>query len=245
MKTIRLLVVVSCAGLGCLIALTALIARLSVSIRHEAWVLVGFTSLAIVGVTAVTAALIAGSITRRLRASREHQATPREITSRDRLIDRWVSPAMIGIVVTGALLTMSGVDWLFGYLAVGVLASWLMTFALLVQRERARALWCLIVCSVVAFGAGSVGLPDTMRMRASEPQLVAAGQQILAGEEPARAGTYTILGSWTDGECAVMQTQRDPVFGFSSYGVAYCEGPPESGSLTHRFNDLYDYAYID
>ena len=245
MKTARLLVVASCSGLGCLIALLALMVRLRTSIRHEAWVLVGFTSLAIVGVIAVTTAVIAGSITRHLRGLRGQDAPPPEITSRDRLIDRWLAPAMIGLVVTGALLTMSGVDWLLGYLAIGVLAAWLMTFALLVQRERARALWCLIVCSVVAFGAGSVGLPDTVRMRASEPQLVAAGQQILAGEEPTRAGTYTILSSWTDGECAVMETQTDPLLGFSSYGVAYCEGQPESGSLTHRFNDLYDYAYTD
>ncbi len=245
MKTVRLLGIVTCSGLGCLIALTTLMVRLRISIRHEAWVLVGFTSLTILGAMAVTAALIAGSISGWIRSRTDAAGARVESTSAQRLVDGWLAPAMIGLVVTGALLTMSGVDWLFGYLAIGVLAAWLMTFALLVQRERARALWCLIVCSVVAFGAGSVGLPDTVRMRASEPQLVAAGQQILAGEEPARAGTYTILSSWTDGECAVMETQTDPLLGFSSYGVAYCEGQPESGSLTHRFNDLYDYAYTD
>lgn len=149
---------------------------------------------------------------------------------------------MVTIVAVGVLLAMSGDDWMIGYLFVGVFAAWLMTFALLLQRERARALWCLIVVSIVAVGAGAVGLPSTIRLRFDEPQIVAAGQQILAGEAPTRAGTHHIVSSWADGECAVMETQE--LF-FSRYGVAYCEGQPESGFLTRRFGDIYDYAYVD
>ena len=212
--------------------------RLRTSIRHEAWALVGFTSLAILGVMAVTAALIAGSINGWIRSRADAADARPASTTAQRLVDRWLAPAMVGVVVVGILLTMSGVDWMIGYLPIAVFAAWLLTFSLLVQRERARALWCLVVCSIVAFGVGIVGLSSLARLRVSEPQLVAAGQQILAGEEPTRAGSYTILSSWTDGECAVMETQD---FFIDSHGVAYCEGPAASGFFTHRFGRLYDY----
>jgi hypothetical protein len=238
MKTVRLLGIVTCSGLGCLIALTTLMVRLRISIRHGTWVLVGFTSLTILGVMAVTAALIAGSISGWIRSRTDAAGDRVESTSAQRLVDGGLAPAMVGVVVVGILLTMSGVDWLYGYLPIAVLAAWLLTFSLLVQRERARALWCLLVCSILAFGVGIVGFSSLVRLRVSEPQLVAAGQQILAGEEPTRAGSYTILSSWTDGECAVMETQD---FFIDSHGVAYCEGPPGSGFFTHRFGQLYDY----
>ncbi len=184
MKTVRLLGVVSCSGLGSLIALTTLMVRLRTSIRHEAWALVGFTSLAILGVMAVTAALVAGSINGWIRSRTDAADARPASTTAQRLVDGWLAPAMVGVVVVGILLTMSGVDWMIGYLPIAVFAAWLLTFSLLVQRERRGP------C-----GAGGCGSRHSAsaswacrRCTLACPAPAAQRQQILAGAGSRRRG---------------------------------------------------------
>ncbi|MFN7150603.1 MAG: hypothetical protein ACK4V6_14145 [Microthrixaceae bacterium] len=224
-------------GAGAL-TLSVLAWSLSNSADHGAWFVVALLAAAIAGTVATFASIWVGSI----RGFIGPEGDPaRERSERARHLPAWIGPAMVAIVVVGILAAVSGPDRVVGFLPIGMLGVWLLTLTFLVQRRQPVALASLVALSVLAVGAGILSIPSEVRLRTSEGQIAAAGERILRGESPERAGSYWILDSWIDGDCAVMRTQS---FVLDDYGIAYCAGTPDSGFLSHRFGQIYDYAYI-
>ncbi len=215
----RRVVGVASASIGGLIGALALGVRLVAAIDHRMWGLAVLVGAALAGTLAV-AALLAMSY---LGRDGEVARSPEDPTWADR-----VGPVMIGVISVGILVATSGTDLWWGYLPVGLLVAWCLTLSLLARREQARALWGLILTSLAATVIGAIGVPATMRLRLAEDEIIAAGSQVLAGEAPTGAGSYRFVATFVDGDCAVMVTQEMMLF--SQYGVAYCDGSPDSGS---------------
>lgn len=224
-------------GAGAL-TLAVLAWSLGNSAEHGAWFVVALLAAAIAGTVAIFASILEGSI-RGLVATRGALAPERALRSLH--LPHWVGRAMVAVVVVGILAALSGPDLVIGFLPVGLLGVWMLTFAFLVQRRHGVALASLAILSVLAVGAGVLSIPSEVRLRTSEGRIAAAGERILRGESPERAGSYRILDSWVDGDCAVMRTQS---LVLDDYGIAYCAGEPDSGFLSHRFGRIYDYADV-
>jgi hypothetical protein len=226
---------VAALGAGAL-TLAVLAWSLGNSAEHGAWFVVTLLGAAIVGTIGIVVSILHGSI-RGLVAAEDGRRSEHALD-----LPGWVGPVMVAITVVGILAALSGPDRVIGFLPVGLLGLWMLTFAFLVQRRQGAALASLVVLSVLAVGAGVLSIPSEVRLRTSEGQIAAAGEQVLRGESPERAGSYWILDSWVDGDCAVMRTQS---FVLDDYGIAYCAGSPDSGFLSHRFGRIYDYASVD
>lgn len=221
------------------LTLSVLAWSLGNSADHDAWVVVALLVAAIAGTVAILVSILVGSI-RGFVAPEDVPAPERR--ERAVRLPAWIGPAMVAIVVVGILAAVSGPDRAIGFLPVGLLGVWWLTFVFLAQRRQGTALASLVALSLLAVGAGILSIPSEVRLRTSEGQIAAAGERILRGESPDRAGSYWILDSWVDGDCAVMRTQS---FVLDDYGIAYCAGSPDSGFLSHRFGDVYDYAHFD
>lgn len=220
------------------LTLSVLAWSVSNSASRGAWFLVVLLAAAFAGTVAIFVSIMIGS-TRGLVGPVGGPASERSV--RSQRLSRSIGPTMVVIVVAGTLVAVSGPDRVIGFLPVGMLGAWMLTFAFLVQRRQGVALASLVILSVLAVGAGILSIPSELRLRTSQGQIAAAGEQVLRGESPERAGSYWILDSWVDGDCAVMRTQS---FVLDDYGVAYCAGEPASGFLSHRFGRIYDDAHI-
>lgn len=151
----------------------------------------------------------------------------------------WLMIAAVGVCV---LALGAGSDWMIGYLPLVTVVVGSATFLYFFVRRWNRQLNLLMAFGAVALGVSLSGIPEGVRLRIEEPRIVAAGQQVLEGEAPGRAGSYRILDSWTVRDCAVMSTQS---FFIDDHGVAYCEQAPASDLLQHRFGKIYTYSLVD
>ena len=156
--------------------------------------------------------------------------------------------ALVGAALTLATLVwLSGTDMLLGMLLF-VPLGWAVLGACglvsLVRAGRARTthawrrdeapLWlgCLIGL-VASTGLGLAGVPEHLRYVSSRPALVRAGEDVLDGGHPARAGLYGLRTTRVEDGCAVLVTAT---FFVSESGYAYCR-TPEGPRLVPHFHD--------
>lgn len=151
---------------------------------------------------------------------------------------------IVGVLVVGGLLVLgAGEDMSIGILPLVVAASWLSIASLALLGGRDTFVAGMTALSVIALALAAIGLPSTVRLKASEADIVAAAEQVRTGVTPDRVGLYGIVSAHVDHQgCVVLITQED----FDSwYGVAHCPVPPNGGGfLRHRFGEVYDYAYV-
>jgi hypothetical protein len=159
----------------------------------------------------------------------------------------------VGVLVLATMVWMSGSDMFFGSMLFLVVAGWgllavygLISFARAARHRAGHWLqeWALVWlgCAVVfvgSLGVGVAGVPEDVRIRLSRDALIDAGQRVLAGEHPSRAGLYGFGRTTVVGECAMLEIGTIAV---DSFGFAYCPAaaPP---AFEHVNGALYRYAY--
>ena len=163
------------------------------------------------------------------------------------------SVATVGLLIGATLVWSSGEDMLFGLLLVVVMGGWglvaLERSVSLVRAVRDRrsgrlrswavgSLACLVAL-VGAAGLSAAGVPEDVRIRVSRRALVDAGERVLAGEHPARAGLYGLSDTTVSGDCALLETGT---FMISSFGFAYCPTGGRAG-FEPVGGALYEYSY--
>lgn len=90
-------------------------------------------------------------------------------------------------------------------------------------------------------GIRLAGLPEHVRIWLSRDGLISAGERVLAGETPPRAGLYGFRQTSIDRGCAMMETG---IFFLDSLGFAYCPvGAPAASERHHLGGGLYKYAH--
>ena len=167
---------------------------------------------------------------------------------------RVVAGVAVGFLVAATLVWSSGEDMFFGLLLVIVLGGWGLVavhgVASLVVAGHERApqwfrRWAIgsiggLVAFVGSLGIGAAGVPEDVRIRLSRDDLTNAGERVLAGEHPTRAGLYGLSETRvTDDRCALLETGN---FAVSSFGFAYCPDGRRPGS-EHLGGGLYKYSY--
>jgi hypothetical protein len=88
-------------------------------------------------------------------------------------------------------------------------------------------------------GVGVAGAPEHVRIWLSRDALIDAGERVLAGEHPSRAGLYGFGQTSILDDCAVLETST---FMISSIGFAYCP-TREPAAFEHLGGALYKYVY--
>ena len=134
---------------------------------------------------------------------------------------------------------------LFGWGALGLLGGASFARAARVRREGWLHDWALVWVGCLAALVGSVaigvtGVPENVRIALSRGALVDAGERVLWGEHPSRAGLYGFTRTEVSGGCALLQIGTVMI---DSFGFAYC---PTASSA--RFEDdlgggLYRYLF--
>ncbi len=84
---------------------------------------------------------------------------------------------------------------------------------------------------VGSVAVGATCGPEGVRLGLSRAVLVAAGEKVLAGEQPRRAGLYGFRNSFASGGCAFLEAGT---FGIESFGFAYC--PDGDGRRPNTFD---------
>lgn len=170
---------------------------------------------------------------------------------------RGLAAASVAFPATATLVWLSGVDMLIGLLFPCVIVAWaiLGAFTFVISRRTAdtaprwrRVLAAGAAAAVTVGTLGALGVPAAVRFAASARELANAGQRVLDGGSPGRAGLYGFSSTRVYGGCAILVTQN---FFIDEYGWAYCpSGPPEI-RLVHkerfelRRGNLYAYAFED
>jgi hypothetical protein len=159
----------------------------------------------------------------------------------------------VGVLVVTTLVWSSGEDMSIGWLLLVVPAGWgllaLHRAVTLVRAAREgvpRRLrpWAVgtLGCMVALVGTAGIcaaGWPEDVRVRVSRGALVDAGERVLAGEHPIRAGLYGFSGTTVSGDCALLETGA---FMIDSFGIAYC--PAGAPSWYEPLGGaLYEYSY--
>lgn len=161
--------------------------------------------------------------------------------------------ASVGLLMMATMVWSSGEDMFFGLLLIVVLGGWgllaLYGIVSFVQAARERApswfrRWSLgslgcLVAFVGSAGVGAAGVPEDVRIRVSRGALVDAGERVLAGEHPTRAGLYGLGHTSVSGDCALLETGS---FMISSFGFAYCPNGTAAGH-EHLGGGLYKYFF--
>jgi hypothetical protein len=160
---------------------------------------------------------------------------------------RWNKVVLVVSVVFLVVATMvwlSGFDMFLGSMLLVVVGGWalvavcgIVTFARAARggSERWFQRWTVVwlgclVALVGSVGIGLAGVPDEARVRLSRGALRNAGERVLAGEEPSRAGLYGFRRTSIEGGCAMMETA---IVAIDVVGFAYC---PSGGPAA--FEDL-------
>jgi len=159
----------------------------------------------------------------------------------------------VGLLVGATWVWSSGDDMFIGLLLVVVVGGWgLLALERLVGLVRAvRAptpgwlrSWAVgsvgcLVALVGAVGVCATGAPEDVRIRLSRHALVDAGERVLAGEHPERAGLYGLGDTRIVGDCALLETGT---FMISSFGFAYC---PAGAPARYQpvGGPLYEYTF--
>lgn len=162
----------------------------------------------------------------------------------------WV---VVGLLAGATFVWSSGQDMFVGLLLLVVPVGWgLLALERVVSllravRNRARgglrswavgSLGCLVVL-VGSVGICAAGVPEDVRVRLSRAALVDAGERVLAGEHPERAGLYGLSDTTVADDCALLETGT---FAVSSFGIAYCPAGAPPGY--HPVGGpLYEYSY--
>lgn len=161
--------------------------------------------------------------------------------------------AAVGFLVIATLVWMSGEDMLIGLMLLVVTGGWgllaVYGIASFVRAARSRTShwlqqWAIVWLGCVAallgsFGLGIAGAPEGVRISLSRDSLIEAGERVLAGEHPTRAGLYGFSETSIVGDCAMLETGT---FAIDSYGFAYCPTGERPG-YEHLGGALYKYAY--
>jgi len=148
-----------------------------------------------------------------------------------------------GFLVLATMVWSSGEDMFFGSLFLLVLGGWgllgLVGVAWFIRSAWAHAEgwlreWALVWlgCATAFLGSVAVavtGAPESARIELSRSALVDAGERVLAGEHPGRAGLYGLSSTEIRNGCAMLGTGA----AISSSGFAYCPAGSPSG-----FRDL-------
>ncbi len=139
----------------------------------------------------------------------------------------------VGVLVLATMVWLSGDDMFFGSMLLVVTAGWgllavygVVSFVRAARRRTGHWLreWAFVsLACLVAFvgsvGVGVAGLPEDVRIWLSRDALVDAGQRVLAGHHPSRAGLYGLGQTTVVGDCAMLETGS---FAMDSFGFAYC-----------------------
>ena len=166
---------------------------------------------------------------------------------------RLLARALTGLLTVSTLIWTSGADMLFGSMlilvVVGTIAFGLWCVASFVVAVRPRThdwfhLWgttwigCIAVL-VGCAGLGFVGVAEDVRIELSRSALIEAGENVLAGEHPDRAGLYGFQETIVSGDSALLETGT---FAIDSFGIAYC---PKGGrpGFTDLGGGLYAYSF--
>ena len=159
-----------------------------------------------------------------------------------------------GFMVVATLVWLSGPDMFFGSMLLLVLVGWgalgLLGVTAFVRAARSRPegwlhdwapAWVGCAAALVASVAlGVTGAPEGARIALSRSALIDAGEKVLAGEHPCRAGLYGLGRTQVSGGCALLQIGTAFI---DSLGFAYCP----TGS-SGRFDDdlgggLYTFSF--
>ena len=166
---------------------------------------------------------------------------------------RFVAWGAAGFLGVATLIWSSGGDMFIGLLMLLVLGGWgalgLWGFASFVRAARTRPIhwlrdWATVWlgCAVALLGSvaiGVTGAPEAVRIDLSRKALVDAGNSVLAGEHPDRAGLYGFSETRVSGDCALLETGT---FAIDSFGFAYCpKGNP--GGFEDLGGGLFKYYY--
>ena len=159
----------------------------------------------------------------------------------------------VGALVVTTLVWASGTDMSIGWLLLVVPAGWgllalhrAVTLVRAAREGRPRQLqpWAVgtlgcVVALVGTAGICAAGWPEDVRIRVSRSALVDAGERVLAGEHPTRAGLYGLSGTTVSGDCALLETGA---FMIDSFGIAYCPAGAPS-RYEPLGGPLYEYAF--
>jgi hypothetical protein len=164
--------------------------------------------------------------------------------------------ACVALLGFGTLVWLSGEDMLLGWMLLLVVVGWglLAGFGIVssvkaVRRgtdrlARQRLVLGWIGCSLALFGSlglGVAGVSADVRFRLSRHALVDAGERVLAGEHPTRAGLFALGRTSVMGECAMLRTGT---FAVGEFGWAYCPtGRPVPPGWEHVEGKLYKYEF--
>ncbi|MGI8685592.1 MAG: hypothetical protein ACR2MO_10985 [Acidimicrobiales bacterium] len=160
--------------------------------------------------------------------------------------------ASLGILVAATLVWLSGSDMFFGYLLLVVPLGWVVVAAYLIiatvvdwrRGDSARpgliASAAGVLALIAAVGVGFSGVAESVRIAASRDALTSAGQAVLAGGHPARAGLYGFEATSISEGCAILTSGT--VF-IGEFGWAYCPaGTPASSRFEYVGGALYTYT---
>lgn len=175
-----------------------------------------------------------------------------------RVVERpWANVALavsVAFLVVATMVWLSGFDMFIGSMLFVVAGGWgllaaygIVSFARAAQggSERWFQRWTVVwlgclVALVGSVGIGLAGMPEEARVWLSRGALTNAGERVLAGEQPTRAGLYGFRGTSIEGGCAIMDTA---IIAIDVVGFAYCptRAPAAFGDLG---GGLYQY-YLD
>lgn len=160
----------------------------------------------------------------------------------------------VGLLVLATEVWLSGPDMFFGWILVVVVSGWslvalvLMTgVAIIWRRSGVRSLGsqmvacaaCLLAC-VLSVGVGLFGVPEYVRMKLSRGALIEAGEAVLSGKNPARAGLYGFVATSVTEGCAILSTGS---WALAEFGWGYCpDGTPPSQEFEHADGPLFTYS---
>jgi hypothetical protein len=93
---------------------------------------------------------------------------------------------------------------------------------------------------VGSVGIGVTGVPENARIALSRSALVDAGERVLAGQHPSRAGLYGFTRTEVSGDCALLQVGTVMI---DSFGFAYCPTPTSARFEDDLGGGLYRYSF--
>ena len=159
---------------------------------------------------------------------------------RESLWSRVVVWTIAGFLAIATLVWSSGGDMLIGLVLVLVLAGWsvlgLYGITSFVRAARTRlphwlrdwaSVWLGCLAALVAsVGIAATGVPEDLRIAVSRGALIDAGEKVLAGDHPSRAGLYGFSETRLADGCAMLETGT---FAIDSFGFAYCPTQSPTG----------------
>jgi hypothetical protein len=161
--------------------------------------------------------------------------------------------AAVGFLVMATLVWMSGEDMLIGLMLLLVAGGWSLVavygIASFVRAARSRSShwlqqWAIVWLGCLAaflgsFGLGVAGAPEGVRISLSRDSLIDAGERVLVGEHPTRAGLYGFSETSIVEDCAMLETGSVAI---DSFGFAYCPTGARPGD-EHLGGALYKYSH--